>query len=208
MVWYIHTSDGGKFIYGSDEAEVSIDGVAHHLSNCARFSGATRFHYSVAQHSVLVADLVKSWGASQATELKALGHDAHEYVMGDLPTPFQNWFTEDICDGRDLIEIAKTRLDRIILPKIGIDADWSDEERRMIKRADKIAFHVESFQLFDKTPDWWAELVFRNGFTLDDIPLDIRLERMLPEDAKAVFLERYGELSNGVDDSDLTRRCA
>lgn len=208
MAWYIHTNGGGKFIYGSPLADVTVEDVAHHLSNNCRFSGATRFHYSVAQHSILVADLVKSWGADEETELKALGHDAHEYVMGDLATPFQRWFEEEFCEGADMIEQAKTRLDNVILPKIGIDPNWDEGTRRLIKRADKIAFHVESYQLFDETPEWWTELVYNNGFTVDDIPLDIRLERMLPEAAKIAFLERYGELTNGVDTSGLTKRCA
>lgn len=208
MAWYIHTSSGGKFVYGSPLADVTVEDVAHHLSNAARFSGATRFHYSVAQHSCLVADLVKRWGADEEVELKALGHDAHEYVMGDLATPFQRWFEEEFCGGEDLIERAKVRLDQIILPKLGIDPSWDAETRRLIKRADKIAFHVESFQLFDETPNWWAELVYGNGFTVDDIPLDIRLERMLPETAKNLFLERYEALTNGVDTSGTAKRCA
>lgn len=208
MTHYIHTNGGNKFHYGSILAEVTVADVAHHLANNARYCGATRFHYSVAQHSVLVADLLRRWGADKGLELKGLGHDAHEYVMGDMPTPFQRWFVETFLEGVDWIEAAKARLDTIILPKIGIDADWTDGERHVIKKADHCAFLVEAYQLFDETPEWWTEAVYRYGFTMEEIPLDIRIPRMVPETAKNLFLQRYEELTNGDHGTGAARNCA
>lgn len=58
--------------------------VAEHLAKIARFNGATSAPYSVAQHSVVVADALPP-------EIRIYGllHDAHEAYTGDLPTPTQ-----------------------------------------------------------------------------------------------------------------------
>jgi uncharacterized protein len=62
--------------------EVRIDDIAHCLAHTCRFHGSTRHHYSVAQHSVYVAWLVRRESAQ--TRLQALLHDASESYLPDL----------------------------------------------------------------------------------------------------------------------------
>ena len=61
-----------------------IEDVAHHLSLINRFTGATRYPYSVAQHSVNVAVNLPS-----RLQLEGLMHDAAEYALGDMGRPLK-----------------------------------------------------------------------------------------------------------------------
>jgi hypothetical protein len=61
--------------------------IAHHLALINRFNGATETPYSVAQHSVLVADLLFAKKQPAHVCLWGLLHDAHEAYLGDVTTP-------------------------------------------------------------------------------------------------------------------------
>jgi hypothetical protein len=73
-----------------DLADVTLEDIAHSLSRLPRFLGHTRgaIPYSVAQHSCLVMALLDD-GATRQLEQAAILHDAHEALMGDLPTPLK-----------------------------------------------------------------------------------------------------------------------
>ena len=64
--------------------DLDIRDIAWNLSLICRYTGSFPFHYSVAQHSILVADLMKRDGHDIRTQLAGLLHDAAEYVMGDV----------------------------------------------------------------------------------------------------------------------------
>lgn len=72
--------------------DIDIRDIAHHLSNECRYAGATPEHYSVAQHSVLVAEhLAQSmWRLTPEILLAALLHDAAEAYIKDLPSPMKH----------------------------------------------------------------------------------------------------------------------
>lgn len=61
--------------------------MAHALAQINRFTGHCKRPYSVAEHSVLVADIAASEGASTSAQLAALLHDAHEAYTGDVSSP-------------------------------------------------------------------------------------------------------------------------
>ena len=73
--------------------DVEIEDIAHGLSRVARWNGQTsgEWSFNVAQHSLLVEDLVGRFkpGTPRPVRLAALLHDAPEYVIGDLITPFK-----------------------------------------------------------------------------------------------------------------------
>lgn len=82
MTW-IQTASGRPFdIAAPNPNDVHIEDIAAHLARLCRFTGACR--YSVAQHSVHVAELVP-----QPLKLAALLHDAHEAYMGDWSSPLK-----------------------------------------------------------------------------------------------------------------------
>jgi hypothetical protein len=64
--------------------DLDIRDIAHNLSLLCRYTGAYPFHYSVGQHSLLVADLMAKDGHPPNTVLAGLLHDAAEYVYGDV----------------------------------------------------------------------------------------------------------------------------
>ena len=79
-----------------EPAEISIEDIAHGLALECRFARQCRTHYSVAQHSVLVAGMMEKselWGdgllTSKETIKMALLHDAAEAYLGDVPRPLK-----------------------------------------------------------------------------------------------------------------------
>lgn len=88
--FYIITHSG-KRIYFNDleNNHYDIEDIAHSLSINNRFNGHTYKPYSVAQHSVIMANIMKERGFSPQKQMKALLHDCSEAYMPDLPTPFK-----------------------------------------------------------------------------------------------------------------------
>ncbi len=70
-------------------ADISILDIAHSLSLQCRYNGHCPTHYSVAQHSVHVADLMEQTGYNQEWQFHGLMHDAHEAYIGDMITPLK-----------------------------------------------------------------------------------------------------------------------
>lgn len=65
----------------------TIEEIAHALAQINRFTGHCTRPYSVAEHSLLVAQIAANEGASPAAQLAALLHDAHEAYTGDVSSP-------------------------------------------------------------------------------------------------------------------------
>jgi 5'-deoxynucleotidase YfbR-like HD superfamily hydrolase len=84
---WIQTYTGQKF-YPLDPRpeEINIEDIAHSLSLQCRFAGHTKFHYSVAQHSIHVASVL-----DRPYRAHGLLHDATEAYMVDLPRPIKKY---------------------------------------------------------------------------------------------------------------------
>jgi hypothetical protein len=101
--------------------DIEIMDIAHSLSLQCRFAGHTKEHYSVAKHSLHVAELVP-----KKYFLEALLHDASEAYLVDLPRPIKNFSAM----GREYKKI-ETRIQKVInekfraieTPKCVLDAD-------------------------------------------------------------------------------------
>lgn len=84
MTWIL-TASGRQFdLLNPNAAMVAPFDIAHALAHLCRFNGHTRQHYSVAQHSLLVADL-----CPEKHQLAALLHDATEAYIGDMVRPLK-----------------------------------------------------------------------------------------------------------------------
>ena len=85
---YVSTYLGNRFYLTRPHIDdVAIEDIAHGLAYQCRFNGQTREFYSVAQHSVMVMNLV-----SEEHRLAALLHDAAEAYLGDMVKPLKNLF--------------------------------------------------------------------------------------------------------------------
>lgn len=65
-------------------SDLDIQDIAWNLSHLARFTGSFPFHYSVAQHSILLSLRMEAAGHDREACLAGLLHDAAEYVLNDL----------------------------------------------------------------------------------------------------------------------------
>lgn len=84
----ILTNSGLWFDFVNPTVEqVCVHDIAHSLARTCRFGGHTFGHYSIAQHSMVVADLLVDQGPM--TQLHGLLHDAHEAYIGDIVTPLK-----------------------------------------------------------------------------------------------------------------------
>jgi len=121
--------------------DVEISDIAHGLARVARWNGQTGgdHAFSVAQHSLLVEDIFCALvpGPSPDARLTALLHDAPEYVIGDMISPFKS----AVGGGYKAVE---QRLQRAIHLRFGLPADTAEKLKRDIKRADQVAAYFEA----------------------------------------------------------------
>ena len=129
--------------------DIEIDDIAHGLARVARWNGQTRGRhaFSVAQHSCLVLSIFEQMAKDRdrASRQAALLHDAPEYVVGDLISPFK----AIIGDGYRQIE---QRLLAAIHLRFGLASLADERLRRAIKRADTIAAYHEAVHLAGFSP--------------------------------------------------------
>jgi len=94
-VSYIETYTGKAFFpLEPTVKDISIIDIAHHLANQCRYSGATAWHYSTAQHCCLLADYVEANNGSPLDCYQMLMHDAPEAYLVDIPRPVKQFMPE------------------------------------------------------------------------------------------------------------------
>jgi len=168
--------------------DVEIGDIAHGLARVARWNGQTKGPeiFSVAQHSLLVEALFAAREAPPGrARLAALLHDAPEYVIGDMISPFK------AAIGGDYKRI-EARLKRAILIRFGLAPETPDELNRGVKLADRASAYLEATALAG-----FSAAEARKLFGEPDLPIhDFAgyLEPMRPADAEARFLARFAEL--------------
>ena len=116
--------------------DIEIEDIAHGLARVARWNGQTKgdHAFSVAQHSVLVESLVQQMWPDAGPDqlLGALLHDAPEYVIGDMISPFKNALGVDYRQ-------FEARLESAIRLRFGLPAKISADLKARIKQADQSA---------------------------------------------------------------------
>lgn len=174
-----------------DPADIEIADIAHGLARVARWNGQTKgdHTFSVAQHSLVVERLVRELHPELTPKelLAALLHDAPEYVIGDLISPFKAAIGLDYkaFESRLLSAIHK----RYDLPLVETPALTAT-----IKSADRIAAYYEASVLAG-----FAIAEAEAFFGKPDIhqSLALEFERLSPlptQMAERAFLDRFHEL--------------
>ncbi len=124
--------------------DIEITDIAHGLARVARWNGQTQgdHAFSVAQHSIQVLEICEHLRPKldPAARLAALLHDAPEYVVGDLISPFK------AAVGLDY-KTFENRLLTAIHIRFGLSGETPAPVRALIKRADRTSAYFEAVQL-------------------------------------------------------------
>ena len=173
-------------------ADIEISDIAHGLARVARWNGQTRGAHalSVAQHSLIVEEIARTqhpyWTCPWL--MAALLHDAPEYVIGDLISPFK------AAVGLDY-KAFELRLLSAIHRRFDVPDPLPDAAAQAIKSADLCAAYFEATVLAGFAIEEAARF-----FGTPKLPAELmqRLDALAPlpaEQAQAAFLARYVQLS-------------
>ncbi len=169
--------------------DVELIDIAHGLARMARWNGQTRgaHAFSVAQHSLCVEAIFhrQNRNASADDLLTALLHDAPEYVIGDMISPFK----AVVGGGYKAVE---KRLEGAIHMAFGLPAETRKDLKVAIKKADTVSAYFEATTLAGFTS---AEA--RKFFGQPrDITTDMLILDPLPAtEAQALFAARFEAIS-------------
>jgi uncharacterized protein len=174
--------------------DIEIEDIAHGLARVARWNGQTHGStaFSVAQHCVLVEAIARHvtprWSRQQ--RLMALLHDASEYVIGDMISPFKAALGLDY-------KSFEQRLMTAIHVRYGLPATASPETAVLIKKADKVAAFLEATQLagfaIDEATQFFGSPKGLNGPGADGLR---KLTPLAPAEAAAQYLKVFKELQS------------
>jgi uncharacterized protein len=169
--------------------DIEIADIAHGLARVARWNGQTEgaHIYSVAQHSLLVETIARQRvRLSRPHRLAALLHDAPEYVIGDMISPFKAVIG-------DAYKTVEARLLAAIHLRFGLPATLPADLSALIKASDRGAAYFEATHLagFARAE---ALRFFGSPPTLS---AEIERDYLTPwpaELAQARYLERFNRL--------------
>ncbi len=124
--------------------DVELADIAHGLARVARWNGQTQgdHAFSVAQHSLIVETIFSRLNPTATADelLMALLHDAPEYVIGDMISPFKSV----VGGGYKSVE---KRLEAAIHLRFGLAPHPGRELKDRIKKADTVAAFFEATEL-------------------------------------------------------------
>ncbi len=170
--------------------DIEIEDIAHGLARVARWNGQTLgdHPFSVAQHSVVVEEIVAHIqpGVEARWRLAALLHDAAEYVIGDMISPFKAALGYDYRSFEDRLESA-------IHIRFGLPARTPAAIRTLIKQADRACAYFEATQL--------AGFEHAEALSLFGRPptgYSLMIEPLSPRAAQERYLQRCHVLSEAA----------
>ena len=172
--------------------DIEIEDIAHGLARVARWNGQTggAHIFSVAQHTLLVDAILRHRmpnALDRRLRLAVLLHDAPEYVIGDMITPFKAVIG-------DAYRTVEARLLAAIHLRFGLPAELPRELVRLIKTADRCAAYLEATKLAGFKPAE-ARRFFGNPPALPAATERDYLTSWPAEDAELRYRKRLAELA-------------
>jgi uncharacterized protein len=151
--------------------DIEVADIAHGLARVARWNGQTSgaHIFSVAQHTLLVEAVMRAASprVDDRVRLAALLHDAPEYVIGDMISPFKAVLGGDY-------KVVEKRLLAAIHIRFGLPPQLAPEIEKQIKAADRGAAFLEATELA--------------GFSVDEAKRLFGRDPGLPETTKRDYL--------------------
>ena len=170
--------------------DIEIEDIAHGLARVARWNGQTvgEHGFSVAQHSVVVEEIAAHIdpGLEPRWRLAALLHDAAEYVIGDMISPFKAALGFNYRAFEDRLEAA-------IHIRFGLPPKAPAAIKALIKQADRACAYFEATQLAGFSAD---EAL--NFFGKPPKGYDLVIEPQPPSLAQAHYVRRFHILSEAA----------
>ena len=143
---WIETYSGKKFyVLDPRPQDIELDDVQHALSMLCRFGGHTKKFYSVAEHSINVANRLYFFHGRKLARF-GLFHDASEAVLVDIPKPIKPYIT-------NYKEIEKKVQEVMYLKFCGMLPSPIEED--YIKRVDTELLWIEGYQLMKSSTTIW-----------------------------------------------------
>jgi len=186
MTWMLTATGATVDLEWVAASSISLLDIAHHLAQINRFTGACSRPYSVAEHSLLVVEIMERDLAVRSPHALMAGllHDAHEAYTQDISTPLKavlglGWSR------------TEARIAQAVRDRFGID--WvSASSFADIHRADLTALATERTQLLPPGGPEWP--------TLADYPPAqwVRLAdraHMTWQDWRQAFIDKFAELN-------------
>jgi 5'-deoxynucleotidase YfbR-like HD superfamily hydrolase len=170
--------------------DIEIEDIAHGLARVARWNGQTtgEHGFSVAQHSLVVEEIAAHLqpGLDPRWRLAALLHDAPEYVIGDMISPFKAALGLNYRS-------FEGRLEAAIHIRFGLPPKTPSAIKSVIKRADQACAFFEATQLAGFTAEESLVLFGRPpaGYSLTIEPAPAAA-------AQALYLARFHLLSQAA----------
>jgi hypothetical protein len=170
--------------------DIEIEDIAHGLARVARWNGQTvgEHAFSVAQHSVVVEEIMAHIQPDIAPRWRLAGllHDASEYVIGDMISPFKAALGMNYKDFEERLETA-------IHVRFGLPAKTPAQIKTLIKQADRACAFFEATQLAGFTHE--ESLAF---FDAPPVGYNLIIDPQPPAFAQARYLERFHVLSDAA----------
>lgn len=183
---FIETYTGLCFYPYDVIPKFNITDIAHALSMCTRYNGHALKFYSVAEHSILVSDIMHHIAACQKRQcnpMEGLMHDATEAYLSDVPAPFKQYLHD------------WKRFDSQLEIKIRTWMGFPEKRPAEVKTADWIALFIEAKHLLPS-----GGSVFPDPENLRPRALKLcntfPLNYWRPEDAELKFLIRFQQINH------------
>jgi 5'-deoxynucleotidase YfbR-like HD superfamily hydrolase len=172
--------------------DIEIEDIAHGLARVARWNGQTKgdHAFSVAQHCLLVEAIASHHDKTldRTARLAALLHDAPEYVIGDMISPFK------AALGVDYKAFERKLLAAIHL-RFGLPAKTSEKLEKKIKSADRDAAFLEATQLAGFELSEAARFFgVPKGLDGEGTHAFRSLKPLAPNEAEALYIRKFKQL--------------
>lgn len=201
MTWLLTVTGCRVDMAMVDPGEISILSIAHALALLNRFHGHTERPYSVAEHSLLVVEIMERELGEHAPAalLAGLLHDAHEAHVGDMAAPLKHAMRAvALADGRPSSDFD--RFERLhsdaVLQRFGI-------ARHAQRHADAI-HHADMLARATELRDLMPALDAGGAADLAHLPPPVPWVRLSEragldwQDWRQAFIDRYQALRFGA----------